>query len=102
MVNGADYMHPMTFFPLRLSDGVMNNSGWGNAEYDSLVKQAQSETDPAEAMRLMRAADDVMMAEMPLIPLYFRSSPKMMAPYVKGWYITPLNNMYLSGAYIEK
>ncbi len=99
---GADYMHPMTFFPLRLSDGVMNNSGWGNAEYDSLVKQAQSETDPAEAMRLMRAADDVMMAEMPLIPLYFRSSPKMMAPYVKGWYITPLNNMYLSGAYIEK
>jgi len=99
---GADYMHPMTFFPLRLSDGVMNNSGWGNAEYDNLVRQAQRETDPMEAMRLMRAAEDVMMAEMPLIPLYYRSSPKMMAPYVKGWYITPLNNMYLSGAYIEK
>ncbi len=99
---GADYMHPMTFFPLRLSDGVGNNCGWGNAEYDSLVKQAQAETDPMEAMRLMRAAEDVMMAEMPLIPLYYRSSPKMMAPYVKGWYITPLNNMYLSGAYIEK
>lgn len=99
---GADYMHPMTFFPLRLSDGTMNNSGWGNPEYDSLVKQAQKETDAMEAMRLMRAAEDVMMAEMPLIPLYYRSSPKMMAPYVKGWYITPLNNMYLSGAYIEK
>ena len=99
---GADYMHPMTFFPLRLSDGVMNNCGYASAEYDSLVKQAQSETDPAEAMRLMRAAEDVMMADMPLIPLYYRSSPKMMAPYVKGWYITPLNNMYLSGAYIEK
>ena len=99
---GADYMHPMTFFPLRLSDGVMNNCGYASAEYDSLVKQAQSETDPVEAMRLMRAAEDVMMADMPLIPLYYRSSPKMMAPYVKGWYITPLNNMYLSGAYIEK
>ena len=99
---GADYMHPMTFFPLRLSDGVMNNCGYASAEYDSLVKQAQGETDPAEAMRLMRAAEDVMMADMPLIPLYYRSSPKMMAPYVKGWYITPLNNMYLSGAYIEK
>ena len=99
---GADYMHPMTFFPLRLSDGVGNNSGWGNPEYDSLVSQAQAETDPAKAVALMRAAEDIMMAEMPLIPLYFRSSPKMMAPYVKGWYITPLNNMYLSGAYIEK
>ncbi|MCK5674220.1 MAG: peptide ABC transporter substrate-binding protein [Spirochaetales bacterium] len=99
---GADYMHPMTFFPLRLSDGGMNNSGYASAEYDTLVKKAQSETDPAKAMELMRKADDVLMADMPLIPLYFRSSPKMMAPYVKGWYITPLNNMYLSGAYIEK
>ncbi|RKX89078.1 MAG: peptide ABC transporter substrate-binding protein, partial [Spirochaetes bacterium] len=66
------------------------------------VKQAQSETDPLKAMKLMRDAEDVLMAEMPLIPLYYRSSPKMMASYVKGWYITPLNNMYLSGAYIEK
>ena len=99
---GADYMHPMTFFPLRLSDGVGNNSGWGSSKYDELVKQAQSETDPLKAMKLMRDAEDVLMAEMPLIPLYYRSSPKMMASYVKGWYITPLNNMYLSGAYIEK
>ncbi len=99
---GADYMHPMTFFPLRLSDGGMNNSGYASPEYDSLVKKAQGETDPAKAMQLMRKADDVLMSDMPLIPLYFRSSPKMMAPYVKGWYITPLNNMYLSGAYIEK
>lgn len=99
---GADYMHPMTFFPLRVSDNVMNNSGYDSAEYDALVEKSQSETDPVEAMRLMRNAEDVLMADMPLIPLYFRSSPKMMAPYVKGWYITPLNNMYLSAAYIEK
>jgi oligopeptide transport system substrate-binding protein len=99
---GADYMHPMTFFPLRVGDASGNNSGYSNSEYDSLVKKAQSETDPAQAMKLMRKAEDVLMAEMPLIPLYYRSSPKMMASYVKGWYITPLNNMYLSGAYIEK
>ena len=99
---GADYMHPMTFFPLRVSDAGYNNSGYANPEYDALVKQAQSETDPMTAMELMRKAENVLMADMPLIPLYFRSSPKMMAPYVKGWTITPLNNMYLSGAYIEK
>ncbi len=50
----------------------------------------------------MRDAEDVLMAEMPLIPIYFRTYPMMMASYVKGWYITPLKNMYLSGAYIEK
>ena len=99
---GADYMHPMTFFPLRVSDATGNNSGYANSEYDRLVKAAQSETDPMKAMELMRSAEDVLMADMPLIPLYYRSSPKMMASYVKGWYITPLNSMFLGGAYIEK
>ncbi len=99
---GADYMHPMTFFPIRVSDAVYNNSGYANPEYDALVKKAQAEVDPMKAMEILRSAEDVLMADMPLIPLYYRSSPKMMAPYVKGWFITPLNNMYLSGAYIEK
>ncbi len=99
---GADYMHPMTFFPIRVSDAVYNNSGYASAEYDSLVAQAQAETDPMKAMKIMRDAEDVLMADMPLIPLYYRTTPMMMAPYVKGWVITPLTNMYLSGAYIEK
>ncbi|HAK45863.1 MAG TPA: peptide ABC transporter substrate-binding protein [Spirochaeta sp.] len=99
---GADYMHPMTFFPLRVTDATYNNSGYSNPAYDALVKDAQAETNAAKAMKIMRDAEDVLMADMPLIPLYYRTSPKMMAPYVKGWTITPLNNMYLSGAYIEK
>ncbi len=95
-------MHPMTFFPIRVSDAVYNNSGYASAEYDSLVAQAQAETDPMKAMKIMRDAEDVLMADMPLIPLYYRTTPMMIAPYVKGWTITPLTNMYLSGAYIEK
>ncbi len=63
---------------------MMNNSGWGSSIYDNLVKQAQSETDPLKAMKLMRDAEDVLMAEMPPIPLYYRSFPKMTAPYGKG------------------
>ncbi len=99
---GGDYLHPMTFFGLRLSEDINNNSGYANPEYDALIDKAKAETDPMESMRIMREAEDLLMADMPLIPLYYRASPRMMAPYVKGWYITPLNNMYLSGAYIEK
>ncbi|MCG8453012.1 MAG: peptide ABC transporter substrate-binding protein [Spirochaetales bacterium] len=98
---GADYMHPMTFFPLRVSDNGLNNSGWASEEYDRLVAAAQVETDPMKAMTLMRQAEDILMNDMALLPLYFRSAPMMMAPYVKGWHINPLRNMYLSGAYIE-
>lgn len=97
---GADYMHPMTFFPLRQTDAIYNNSGYANADYDALVEQAKLETDPMKAMELLRQAEDVLMADMPLLPLYYRSSPKLMASYVSGWYITPLNNMYFKSAYI--
>ncbi len=99
---GADYMHPMTFFPIFVTGSVYNNSGYSNPEYDKLVEMAQGETDPKKSMKLMRDAEDVLMEDMPFIPMYYRSGAMLMAPYVKGWYITPLNNMYLSGAYIEK
>lgn len=99
---GADYMHPMTFFPLRVTDDINNNSGYSNPEYDALVAQAQVETDPMVAMELLRQAEDVLMADMPLLPLYYRSSPKLIAADVAGWYITPLNNFYLKSAYITE
>jgi oligopeptide transport system substrate-binding protein len=99
---GADYMHPMTFFPIRQTDAIYNNSGYSNVEYDALVEEAKLETDPMAAMELLRQAEDVLMADMPLLPLYYRSSPKLMAPNVAGWYITPLNNMYLKSAYITE
>ena len=99
---GADYMHPMTFFPIRESDAIYNNSGYSNPDYDALVEKAKLETDPMKAMELLRQAEDILMADMPLIPLYYRSSPKLMASNVAGWYITPLNNMYFKSAYITE
>lgn len=99
---GADYMHPMTFFPIRVSDGIYNNSGYASEEYDALVEKAKLETDPMEGMKILREAEDVLMADMPLIPLYYRSSPRLMAANVAGWYITPLNNMYFKSAYITE
>ena len=53
-------------------------------------------------VEILRQAEDVLMADMPLLPLYYRSSPRLMASNVAGWYITPLNNMYFKSAYITE
>ena len=99
---GADYMHPMTFFPIRQSDEIYNNSGYANPDYDALVEKAKMETDPMKGMEILRDAEDILMADMPLLPLYYRSSPRLIASYVDGWYITPLNNMYFKSAFITE
>jgi oligopeptide transport system substrate-binding protein len=99
---GADYQHPMTFFPLFVTDDQTNNSRYGNPDYDAMVAEARNEIDPVKGVELMRAAEDILMNDYPMIPLYHRSTNLMMKEYVKGWYLTPLNNLVFRDAYIER
>ena len=99
---GGDYLHPMTFLPLFVTDGTNNNSFYSNPKYDELVAKAQSETDAVKAAAIMRESEEVLMADYPFLPLFHRSFAFLMKPYVKGWGLTPLNNLYFKDAYIEK
>ena len=46
----ADYLHPMTFFPMYKTGDFTNYSNYSNKEYDDLLAQVQSEVDPAKAV----------------------------------------------------
>ena len=99
---GADYLNPMTFLPLYVSDDVMNNAFYSNPAYDEAVAKARLAPDAATAVADMRAAEEILMADYPMIPLYHRSTSLMMKDYVKGWVLTPTSNWYFKGAYVEK
>lgn len=99
---GADYVHPMTFLDLFLSDSGNNYSGWGSEEFDSLIKQAKMETDPTKVNEIMHKAEDIFMERMTVIPVYYRTMPMVMKPYVKDWRINPLGQLYADSIYIEK
>lgn len=98
---GGDYLHPMSFMPLFVTDDSNNNAFYSNPKYDELVKQAQLETDVVKAAATMREAEEILMADYPFIPLFHRSITFLMRPNVKGWGMTPLNNLYFKDAYIE-
>lgn len=98
---GADYFHPMTFLQLLKTGDVNNNTFYSNAQYDKLVTQSQTETDPAKAMTLMQQADAIASAEYPTIPLFFRANMMMVSPKLKGVYRTVLDNLYFKSAYLE-
>lgn len=99
---GADYLNPMTFLPLYMTDNPLNNSNYSSPAYDEAVNKAKSETDSLQAMIDMKDAEDTLMADYPLLPLYYRSSNLMMKPSVMDWYLTPTGNLYFKHAYIQK
>ena len=85
----ADYADPNTFLDLFLTDSEQNSTGWSNAEFDRLVKEAAQELDPNKRYRMLERAEAILLSELPMIPIYSYVSKNMVKPYVRGFY----NNM---------
>ncbi|MDR1019808.1 MAG: peptide ABC transporter substrate-binding protein [Synergistaceae bacterium] len=97
---GGDYLHPMTFLPLTVTNGVNNYSNYSNPEYDALVVEIQRTTDQKRAAELIRKAEDTMMKDYPILPLFHRSYSYMMRKGTAGYFRSPLNNLYFRDAYV--
>lgn len=86
---GADYNDPMTWLDMFLTGGPFNTQDWSNAEYDSLVKAAQAETDLAKRADELAQAEKILLGDAAVMPLYFRSSPFVINPKLKGLILPP-------------
>ncbi len=82
----GDYVDPNTFLDMFVSDGPQNQTGWGNPRYDKLVEAAQREKDASKRMQYFHQAEQILMDQLPIIPIYFYVSTSMIRPYVKGFY----------------
>ena len=97
----GDYVDPMTFLEMWLSTSGQNNAGYNNPKYDALVKAAKSEIDVEKRLELMHQAEDIIMEDMPIIPVYYYTQPKGIKSYVKDVRVSPLGFIYFDRAYIE-
>ncbi len=80
----GDYIDPLTFIDLWESGGPFNDANFANDEYDSYIKTARGTTDQAVRMDALRKAEELLMKEMPIIPIYFYTQPYAQKPYVTG------------------
>lgn len=88
----GDYIDPMTFIDLWVTDGPFNDAEFSNAEYDRLVMEAKATTDQKIRMENMRKAERILMDNMPVIPIYFYTQPYAQKPYLTGVF-KPLNRL---------
>jgi oligopeptide transport system substrate-binding protein len=84
-----DYLDPMSFIDLFVTDGGNNYTGWGKAEYDTLVKEANSGSNQQARMEAMHNAEKILMDEMPVMPIYFYTNASLIKENVKKVIIPP-------------
>ena len=80
----GDYDDPYTFSQLLHSENEMNHPGYANKKYDELINLAAIKNAGEERLEILRAAERLMLEDMPIIPLYFYVSQHLIKPWVSG------------------
>ena len=98
----GDYLDPNTFLDMFLTGGGNNNTGWSNAEYDGLIRDASREQDAEKRYLLLKKAEAILIEEQPIIPIYFYVYDFVKKPYLKGFYGNALELHNYKYAYIDE
>jgi oligopeptide transport system substrate-binding protein len=86
----ADYPDPENFLRIKFhSDSTNNDTQYANAEVDRLLDQADEETDEATRLSLYQQAEQIIVNDMPWIPLFHDKFSVLIKPYVKGYVLPP-------------
>jgi oligopeptide transport system substrate-binding protein len=81
----ADFLDPVTFLDLFVTDGGNNWTGWSDKVYDALIEQAAHTTNQTERFGYFQKAEAYLLQQGPVAPLYFGSHAFLIDPAVKGW-----------------
>jgi oligopeptide transport system substrate-binding protein len=89
----ADYNDAYSFLQVLQSGFGINPPHYSNTVYDDLLERASHEAGLARGA-LLRDAERVMLADQPLIPLYFYVSKHLVDGHIGGWQDNAMNITY--------
>jgi oligopeptide transport system substrate-binding protein len=88
----ADYRDARNFLMWSPSfSNVMNFGSYHNPRFDALMVQANHTVDPLLRGKLMCDAEQVVLDDVALAPVYFAVSRTLVSPDVKGWIDNQIN-----------
>jgi ABC-type oligopeptide transport system substrate-binding subunit len=68
-----------------MSNNGNNRTGWKNERYDDLMRRANALTDLPERMKLLQAAETILVRDdAPIVPLYFYVGINYFTNTIKG------------------
>ena len=66
---GPDYLDPMTYMDMWVTNGGNNKTNWSNVKYDSLLEEVKNSADNNIRIRKMMEAEKILGVEFPITVL---------------------------------
>ena len=90
----ADYPDANNFAELLLTGAGLNDSGYASPAYDDLVHRAQLTVDPAARNTLLEQAEQQVLQDEPIAPIFNYTLKRLVKSYVKGYALNVLGFYY--------
>ena len=75
---------------LRVTGAPYNYENYSNKRYDTLVEKANASSNQAERVKLYQQAENVLMNDLGVLPLYYPNTNWLAKPYVRNFALTAL------------
>ena len=99
----ADYPDPQDFLDVLFHTGNQNNiGGYSNVQLDSLLEQAATEPDATTRFKMYQDAEQIIVQDAAVLPLYFGRNYVLIKPYVQGYTLSPLGYALLNKVSVQK
>lgn len=72
-----------------------NRTGWENADYQAILDRVNEVEDEEEQYQLYLEAEQIIMDEMPFIPIYYYSNPQVKSDRVEGLFVDGMVDVQL-------
>ncbi|MGM0396026.1 MAG: peptide ABC transporter substrate-binding protein [Bacillota bacterium] len=80
----TDFMDPMGLLAIFTTENAYNDPNYSNPRYDELLSTA-AKTIGAEHFEALYEAQEILMTELPIIPVYYYTDVMLVSPDLVGW-----------------
>jgi oligopeptide transport system substrate-binding protein len=98
----SDYNDPYSFLELMNSKHGLNDSAYNNPKYDSFLKQSSITFNPQERIDLLSQAEQLLIKDQPIMPIYNYVSKRVIKPYIGGVGTNVMDHHYSKDWFILK
>ncbi len=97
----GDYNDPISFLDMWHSESGNNDAKYNNPEYDKLIADVKATGDRSVRYPKMHEAEDILMEDMPVCPIYYYVDIFLKSEKLDGFYSSPLGYKYFMHAEVK-
>ena len=97
----ADFYDPISFLSIfQYKENGTNNTDWDNSDYARLLQESTFEMDRPKRFALLEEAQEILMQDMPVFPLFYYTFSFLKNPLLEGVWLNELGILELKHSYM--